>query len=489
MKNSENKLSPKVNAGAESDERLGTALSSILHETPTGDCLDTQDIAALVDHNPHTLPAHQRDLFFKHIASCEKCREFYTLAAELHLDEHTEPGKNKNNIIFFRRIPLAIAATLLIAVVSIYIFIKNPDIPKTADQLLELSPPPSPSSTSTSNSTSPSPPAPSIPLEEKEPDPQTEDSTLLKPAPPAVVKSKQDRGGSVTPKKTIADLEFAESKELERNKNKDLNISPGNAPQDGEKRERAGAQDTRSQDDIKVVDGVEVDESPQSADLKKSTSLNAAAATGTGKRDKYKKEETLADTQFDSGPKQTGKPGVLGGIQSPSQTSLLLPGQTAHLNQIKEKLQILPPYIPGDELNTLFKDVLDLCAELNDVYLDLKKESGKPGYPGKMNGFRLLLSPVILVPGEQPFYSPDVSTVSPNIEYFITRSKPGSIEYRFFNLALSGWSDNVGNVYNFSNVNAASRDKEQYLKWKALAPRLKGIFRQIAITNIRRLEQ
>ena len=118
------------------DERFGDVLSASLREV--GDradqCPSPEDIAALVDGR---ITGQRKDGIMKHISSCDACCETFILAAELHKEAMAplQAPKERSNIIFFR--PLALAASILIVVISVYLFFKS-DVPKTSRQLLEM---------------------------------------------------------------------------------------------------------------------------------------------------------------------------------------------------------------------------------------------------------------------------------------------------------------------------------------------------------------
>jgi hypothetical protein len=79
--------------------------------------------------------------------------------------------------------------------------------------------------------------------------------------------------------------------------------------------------------------------------------------------------------------------------------------------------------------------------------------------------------------------------IIPNIRYFYEKSEPGTREYKFFSLALSGYCDGYG-CYGKVAGKIEEGEKEKLLKnWQELKPELTGIYLKIAVRTISRLSK
>ncbi|HLP46733.1 MAG TPA: hypothetical protein VK469_12325 [Candidatus Kapabacteria bacterium] len=80
----------------------------------------------------------------------------------------------------------------------------------------------------------------------------------------------------------------------------------------------------------------------------------------------------------------------------------------------------------------------------------------------------------------------DTAYIMPDVEWFFTRCQPGTVEYRFFSLARSGWCVAAGSC----TIGKIDRSEAQRLRtqWQTLEPQLTGIFKQIAGYTIEHLD-
>lgn len=91
-------------------------------------CPPMEDIAALADGR---LKEDEEERIMKHLSACDSCYRTFLLGSRLN-----EAGSLKRNIIAFR--PLALAASILIAVVSLFFVYRTLFPPVTKPAVLEL---------------------------------------------------------------------------------------------------------------------------------------------------------------------------------------------------------------------------------------------------------------------------------------------------------------------------------------------------------------
>lgn len=96
----------------------------------------------------------------------------------------------------------------------------------------------------------------------------------------------------------------------------------------------------------------------------------------------------------------------------------------------------------------------------------------------------------------------DANFIGPDVEFFFGKCVPGTVEYRFFELALTGWVDLGGEMHggkeNFpawiKQIDGLSGNfipdagAEALKKWQALLPELNGNYKQIALNTIAYIE-
>lgn len=91
------------------DEAMGRALAAIIAEQEvTGSCLTDEDMAATIDGS---LSDPERDLFMKHLSSCETCFKVYSTSQKLMANKTVPSQKNR---FVLPSVGLAIAALLAI---------------------------------------------------------------------------------------------------------------------------------------------------------------------------------------------------------------------------------------------------------------------------------------------------------------------------------------------------------------------------------------
>jgi hypothetical protein len=96
----------------------------------------------------------------------------------------------------------------------------------------------------------------------------------------------------------------------------------------------------------------------------------------------------------------------------------------------------------------------------------------------------------------------DANFVGPNVEFFFSKCAPNTSEYRFFELAMTGWADLNGEIHggkeNFPawieqvdgiSGNLKRNEGADALRlWKALLPELSGNYKQVALNTIQYIE-
>ncbi len=471
MRDDKDKLSSSV--GVSVDERLGNVLSAGLLEAETDECVDAEVIAGLVDG---ALPAdnEERDKVMKHLSSCDTCYEIYMLTAGLLAEE--ERKEEKSNIIWLRLKPLALAATILIAVVAMYLFFKVDEIPKTAEQLVKMPEPkkealyrqPAPAAPEdkkaavkdeeAARTDSDSAPPPDAFFEEKVKD-KVEAKSLKKGGKGSYEEEGEKRLRAVQPKKG--------GPKLEKKK-----IAPGTVPVEEKfdiSGERRGEREERE------------------------TKITATKVYGP-------KRKTTRATATTSKPPEVARVNI---IKQP----LGFDSGFYRLYHLKDRLLAYKSDIPGNELTLLFKETFELTEQLKETFKRLRKEAVKTGDFKPMETLTQGASAVplvTLVKGEETVY------IYPNMGYFLSKSIPGSTEYRFFSLAATGWCDADGVCYSYGLGRAGigpksslkkiepvgKRDriidpqerKKRLAKWETLYSELKGIYREIAFHTINHLK-
>jgi hypothetical protein len=464
MKDDKSKLPSSV--GASVDERLGNVLSAGLLEAETDECVDAEVIASLVDG---ALPAdnQERDKVMKHLSSCDTCYEIYKLTADLLAEE--ERKEEKSNIIRLRFKPLALAATILIAVVAMYLFFKVDEIPKTAEQLVKMSEP--------KKEAYYRQPAPAAPGEKKS-------------APPPAVISEEKVKDNV------------EAKALEKG-------GKGSYEAEGEKRLRAvqpkkGGPKLEKEKTVPVT--VPVEEKVDIPGERREERAEKETKT-IGRKVYGPKRKPTRVTETASKPPEVASVNI---IKQP----LGFDSGSYRLYHLRDRFLAYKSHIPANELTLLFRETFKLTGQLKETFKRLRKEAVKTGdfKPMENMAQRAAAAPMVtLVKGEDTVY------IYPNMGYFLSKSIPGSAEYRFFSLAAAGWCDTDGVCYSYGpgragigpksslkerdtrekKIEAAGqRDKiidpqekkKRLAKWETLYPGLKGIYREIAFHTINHLK-
>lgn len=474
------------------DERFGDVLSASLREAGdrTDQCPLPEDIAALVEGR---ITGHKRDEIMKHISSCDACCETFILAAELHKEAIApmKAPKERSNIIFFR--PLALAASILIVVISIYLFFKT-DVPKTSRQLLEME-----DSTTSRDAVQPQP---AVPAEAPSSPGKYSMSKAGKGVPPDFKKGAPVSGeeGRLEYSKTEeADkkrgfydrkdhFKIAEKKEKQKEEKKagrmqrEKSVPEEEAFELDETRERTKR---RSETPIALQ---KADKPPQTAPKKMKAAVQTVETV-----EKARVEQIQEKRQTVTGSLETQT-----SIEDNEKLNALQKNRAwSQANLFNVQSQVSKTH-SAKELQELFRNTIDLTKQLKQEYERLKKKAQKTGDFTEINAFMQGLTPLITIKS-----SKNVSFIYPNVGYFLSLSIPGSLEHQFFSLARSGWCEPKSGCYDMETVTArdyrkkalqtVGRDKDisegQLVQWKALQPKLSGVFREVARYTIENIKQ
>lgn len=465
-------------------ECLGDLLSAALREPGDGteQCPLPEDIAALVDGR---IVGEKRDIIMKHISSCDACCETFFLATELHLDEivREDIPKKRSNIVIFK--PLALAASILIVIISMYLFFKT-DVPKTAEQLIEMEKP------AVSRDIRQPPASTRMEAEFKDKEIKAEipaapiGYSMPKAKKGAPTAAEQDRLEEVEPAKVDRKPNFYKRKD-------DFKVAEKKA---------SGVRTKKS-----VPREEELNEGGEGKKTRVRTSA-ALEKSGKSTHTTPRKMQVAAqvverDTVVQKQEKRQVAPGRLASQdeKAGSRPSDALEKNMAwsQANLINQQSQVYKTHIPARELHNMFKDTIDLSNQLRAPFEKVRNEAQKTGDLKKIDTFVQGLAPLITIKS-----SKNVSYIYPNIGYFLSMSAPGSMEYKFFYLARAGWCEPASGCYDMEKEKlnriifgkTAAREKDdkstsesQLSQWEALYPHLNGIFRKVARYTIENIKQ
>ena len=166
-------------------------------------------------------------------------------------------------------------------------------------------------------------------------------------------------------------------------------------------------------------------------------------------------------------------------------------------NLINQQSQVARTYT-AKELQEMFRNTIDLSKQLKQEYEKLMKKAYNTGDFREIDAFMRGVAPLITITTGK-----NVSSIYPNIGYFLSMSVPDSLEHQFFNLARSGWCEPQVGCYGMETgsepdyrkkaIQTISRDKDisedQLMQWKALQPKLSGVFQEVAHYTIENIKQ
>jgi hypothetical protein len=526
----------------DSDERLGNALSAGLKVTVQQDrCLTDEEISLLVDgpNRATHITEEKRDHCLMHLSACRSCMEVFQLASELREEEAQvvalsttpaaaeEPGLIRTRSRYSR--PLAIAASILVAAVAMIIFYRSNEIPKTAEELINR--PLAMDETTLSSKTS----NPTDLEESKRKDKKNRSFDTLPPAqPPAAAQTTEIEDTITTPekgKRLKKDIKLRQEKGPlpEKNaspKKEEINSILENLEEratqltlakssDAQKESETRLQEKTAAEfkEIEKTTGKKADEKgghihaikgPQTVALQKDEDK-----TGFTKLRAEKQPERLLKKE---GAPQKGRKGPRVNEQSARKVAFGTSVGLTQVEQLKRKFREYKTYIPANRLNELFRETVGLASVLNRSAHKLGASAAQSGDYSKVNAFRMSVVPVYAI-----HMGNGTLRVSPNVDYFRSKSDPDSPEYRFYTLARTGWSDGAGHWYGpdihgakseervLGNIQRRSRQpvKKTALtasshrsktgalisRWTELYPRLSAPLQEIARHTIEQLKK
>lgn len=442
-----------ADVGAE-QEQLGRLIAQrvMMLEQTNSPCLTPEEMAQLVEG---TTTKTAKDNALKHLASCATCYDTYVLTQELYKADREKNTvglvAKKKRLLPYRT--MALAATVVIMVLSLYIFFTNSEIPKSARQVVAPE-----ESMSTEKI--------ALPSADLAPEPT--------PAPMKEAKKEEPLTKRNTTPKVMADDGLRGAIETDHAKTKEQNENP---PTTEIKQEPERLKNTADEnlsettdDQEKTVDKTE----PKGEAAKKDSRTRNAYSARPIQQQPVNVAQNVMPTQVNqprSGnePKNSGS--VIGIPEKPAEKT------GAGLEQIRNTIRAAQPYLKTTELMSLFADTLEFAKQL--------KEETTLSFAQVQERIQPMLH--IVVVGQ-------VREILPDITYFISISQPGSVAFRFFNLLLSGWCVQAGTCWGADNLVPAWEKKpvlkqELLPRWEELLPQLSGLFKEIAYNTIAHLKQ
>ncbi len=446
----------RQNAAVFADEILGQTLSRALHRDQPVGCLNPEEMAALVDGR---LQGEQRDRLMHHISACDRCYDIFILSAEMQED------MGKKRIVVFR--PLALAASVLLVVLSIVIIYKS-----------------------------------GISLKQEE------------PAYPSSETSGEFRPESM-PKKAEAFKAAGDEEEVTTpSEEKPQPLAKQVTGKGADRRDESKYEETRRK--RSGARGAKLEE-PLQKEMKAKTATKATAeplAEAVGEKKAAGREgEEKAEQRLQAPPPKAAQAAV-GGTQEGEVLDSLDKDEPTWQEVDRLNLQQFPQrkYIPPKEQKHLFNEAINLTNKLGGELSEMQRQAHQKQDYSQIQNYQRRAGPFLNVVVQR-----GTNYVSPNITYFQQRSKPGSIEYRFYELARFGWyyhgtwyerGGNLAQTLRYLDTRKESEkvdptdakaskmgqqpgypDKRLLGKWKKLQPRLSGIFREIADQTIEYLSQ
>ena len=398
------------------DLSIGRALLKSIVNLEKGDCPSFEEIAALVENK---LKGKRRDKIMRHISTCDKCYKIYLMSSSL-IDK-----KSARKYYIFH--PLALAASVVIVILSIFLFYKSDIIPKTSKQLIEESKVSSPD----------------IMISKKRGTVLQEgEEVKYKRAP--LVSVKKDN----IQKRDIEDITISEKMGIE---DKNLEIKYN------EKEIKEHEQGSKTIQDEKFKNKERFD----------------YIYAGKADEDRARKEEVIPPTSS----KSVGHMGKISYTRSVEPS--LKRSNWEIVDSLNLKLENYKKYIPSNDIEKLYKEAISVSLKVNNDFKELRQESIKSNNYNNIESSIKRVKPCLAA-----FAKEDVIYIYPDINYFLSRSKPGTVEYRFFFLASSGYCLNDNYCYKTKNIN-----QDLLPLWKGILPELKGVFLKIAIQTINHINK
>lgn len=460
------------------EEGLGHMLSEgVRLDKPQHDrCLSAEDIAAMLEGGAG---GRERDRMMAHIASCDTCLDTFQLSAGLMEEDNShrstyrefevstglleeKPHKRSLRSIYK---PLALAASVAIVAVGMYLFFNSTFIPNTADKHKSFRDE-SPTATET------------IVLPESEPKSAAQSASQAT----APIYKKTD---SPSPSKALSN---------ERSKGKITRKKEGKAQFKSVYDKKGGKRVTKRKDI--PDDGLRLPPAPskkqKAAPPREKQRMKMEEAEKPADREqRLQARQEKADTfQKDEADQNLPR-------QSATVTPITMePTSTTGLQRLNMITQQQAGYLRAADLRNMFSQALQLKSDLTrdfkrnqiqtqTVQSKKRQASKRLSYaqPDVLAQYRPLVQVVQQASGD---------VVLPDVSYLLSRSQPGTIEYDFFNLARAGWCTPDGVCIQGRNLIASfgkSIDKKTLLtRWETIYPSLTGTFKQIAEATMERMK-
>ncbi len=384
------------------DRTIGSVLSKNILNLEKGDCPSFEEIAALIDRR---VKGKRRDGIMKHLSCCDKCYKIFLMASHL-----IEKKSTRKYHIFH---PMALAASILIVVLSIFMFYRSNVIPETSKQL---------------------------------------------------ILTKKDE----IQKKDIKDVTISKKMGIE---NKNLEIK-SNEKEIKEHEPRTKAIQDEKLKDKESFDYIYVEKIGEEKSQK-----GAIAPPAKSKLEGHLKERH-SDEKIEKSKKRIDEP-----RRKISYTRTVEPGLKRSnweiVDSLNVKLENYKKYVPSNDIEKLYEEALSVSLKLNNNFEELRQESIKSN---KYNNIESSIKRV--KPSLSAFIKEDVICTYPDINYFLLKCRPGTIEYRFFLLANSGYCISENFCYKSKNI-----EQDLLHSWERILPELKGVFLKIAIQTINHLKE
>ena len=443
-------------------EQLGGILSKQIEETqPGSDCLTDEEMALMAEG---LAPKEKQDLWLNHLSTCENCREIFLLTKGLTAEE-AQNSKKRRFPTYYK--PLAMAASFIIVIVSIYIFYKSSFTPKSAEQLVMMEkvaePLPAAKPSVTTSSAFKADEEPSAPMTGNIPDQHMEGKK-------GTVRSDSREKKQQSSEKKEETLQEIPEESLIRFQDAQQNIERKETNESSDKMQAKDSQNSKQISNTNTGNTNATNTNQQASNIM-APSPNYAMPI---KIRQSTKKEKANDKEKDS---ETATGGALqyslGAQATPEEKPL---------QELKKQVETYPSAIPTAQLEQLFKDTLDITKRINQKnYLTEKRADDSKV---KQNGEEEKITPPII---NQLIKVEKGNLYFPDMKYFLSRSAPGSVEYRFFTLAVAGWCDEMGIYHGIEKEKAVLMNRLN--EWKALFPVLNGVYKQIAIYTTSYLEK
>lgn len=493
-------------------ELLGSILSAGLNDAGTAGCPDEESIATVVEGSVSPV---QRDLLLKHISACDDCYETYLLTAELRQEEEIalntevmtaeEPEQRRvRRNTFFPAKALALAASILIAAVSVYVFYTGGSVPKTAEQLLFKE-----SQELADSTTAPAP----VTIEESEEEPKEKrgkgDMEKAGPKPQQPLEKKKKL--QPKPKMELARKDTGKKWGKKSTvREKDGKGAPPEKPAFGYDKETATEPDSYKQT-VEEARSRHLKASPaDKISPKKKTTQMPMTQTPLNLTPSNEIVTATDESLKRSGDKrQAGQQRMKQASFESDSAGTAIPLPLVQMEQLKKRLQSFPNYIPGTELRRLFQEARAITGRVRSLSA---RDSGI--VTERQNARDFVAIARNAAPAFKAIRGHSGVSLYLNMDYFQSRSKPGSVDFQFFSLARAGWSSDggawsqgtrlsesaslapVGSVGKKGNRQEGKNEtglspgarQRQLQQWNALLPQLPPEYRQLASTTIKYLE-